>query len=137
MSIIRSLVGNFDRSGVRSYWIFEEADNRAIGSWLDDLVSDAKMEFYGGFINWSMQQVDRARDPTVKYKNPDDREKTQFALSVLKAEYPADQRQFCKLMQVYYGRCYVHGQMPRGIVPSPEYGSELFPHTFSNSRILC
>jgi hypothetical protein len=109
---------------VHSYWIFKEADNHAINEWLNNLVGDSKLRFYGAFINWAMQQVDRARDPSTKYKNADDQEKTRLALSVLRAEYPADQRRFCQLMEVYYERCYVQGKMPRGIVPNPEQESE-------------
>lgn len=51
MSLIRSLAGTRSSSGVRSYWIFEEADNRAIETWRDNLVGDDKLKFYGGFIN--------------------------------------------------------------------------------------
>ena len=62
MSLIRSFAGNRSSSGVRAYWIFEDEDSRAIGSFLDNLVGDDKMKFYGGFINWCMQQCDHARE---------------------------------------------------------------------------
>lgn len=55
MSLIRSFAGTASTSRMRSYWIFEETDNHAIELWLDNLVGDDKMKFYGAFINWGMQ----------------------------------------------------------------------------------
>jgi hypothetical protein len=124
MSIIRAEAGNRGTSSVRSYWIFEEDDNRAIGAWLNNLLGSDKMKFYGGFINWCMKQVDRARDPSTKYKTAEDKEKTEFALATLRVPYPADQKRFCNLMTVYYKISYVQGEIIRGIVPNPESESE-------------
>ena len=133
MSLVRSFAGNRNSSGVRSYWIFEEDDNHAIEKWLDNLLGADKMKFYGGFINWGMKQVDKARDPSAKYKTADDEEKTRNALTTLRVPYPADQKRFCDLMTVYYKRCYVRGSILRGIVPDPESESEFFLALFTFS----